>query len=95
MTMIQYTAEVRAGLLLALPTEAEELHLQAGDKVLIQLAREGENVQQVTLNDGMLAALHKIAERQTGRRYTDASDTDLMLREARAGAMWEQESIAE
>jgi hypothetical protein len=32
-----YTAEVKSGLLLALPIEAEELHLKPGDKVDVQL----------------------------------------------------------
>ena len=93
MTMMQYTAEVRSGLLLALPTEAEELHLKPGDKVHIQLAHDVEDASQVRPNEGMLAALREIAERQEGRRHTDASDTDRMLREARAGAMWGQEPI--
>lgn len=93
MTMMQYTAEVRSGLLLALPAEAEELHLKPGDKVHIQLAHDAEDASQVRPNEGMLAALREIAERQEGRRYTDASDTDRMLREARAGAMWGQEPV--
>lgn len=35
--MIEYTAEVRDGLLLALPAEAQELHLVPGAKVQVQL----------------------------------------------------------
>ena len=93
MTMIHYTAEVKAGLLLALPTEAEELHLKPGDKVHIQLARDADETPQATPNEGMLAALRTIAERQKGQRYTDSSDTDRMLREGRAGAMWGQDSV--
>ncbi|MCW3055314.1 MAG: hypothetical protein JWN14_4484 [Chthonomonadales bacterium] len=92
MTMIQYTAEVKAGLLLALPTDAEELHLKPGDKVHIQLARDTEDTPQARSNEGMLVALRTIAERQKGQRYTDASDTDRRLREGRAGAMWRQVS---
>ncbi|MCW3097083.1 MAG: hypothetical protein JWL77_2701 [Chthonomonadaceae bacterium] len=91
--MIHYVAEVKAGLLLALPTEAEELHLKPGDKVHIQLARETDETPQARPNEGMLAALRMIAERQKGQRYTDASDTDRMLREGRAGAMWGQDSV--
>ena len=93
MTMIQYTAEVKAGLLLALPTEAEELQLKPGDKVQIHLDRDAEVTPRTRPNDGMLAALRAIAERQRGRRYTDASETDRMLREGRAGAMWGHEPL--
>ncbi len=93
MTMTQYTAVVRSGLLLALPTDAEELHLKPGDKVQIQIGFEAMDTPQVATNKGMLAALHEIAERQKGRRHTDASDTARMLRDARAGAMWGQDSL--
>lgn len=92
MTMIHYMAEVKAGLLLALPTEAEELHLKPGDKVHIQLARDTDETPPVP-NEGMLAALRTITERQKGQRYTDSSDTDRMLREGRAGVMWGQDSV--
>lgn len=37
MTFVHYTAEVRGGLLLELPAEAQELHLKPGDKVDIQV----------------------------------------------------------
>lgn len=40
-------------------------------------------------NTRMIAALQEIAERRKGQRYTDGSQTDSMLREGRAGAMWE------
>jgi hypothetical protein len=93
MTMIHYTVEVKAGLLLALPKEAEELQLKPGDKLQIHLDRDAEVTPQATPNEGMLAALRAIAERQKGRRYTDASATDRMLREGRAGAMWEQDPL--
>ncbi len=39
-------------------------------------------------NVGMLEALLEIAERQQGRRHTDGSQTERMLREGRSGAMW-------
>jgi hypothetical protein len=42
----------------------------------------------VSPNEGMLAALRGIAERQQGRRKTDGSDTLRLIREARAGAMY-------
>ena len=37
MTLFHYTAEVKEGLLLELPVEAEALHLAPGDKVRVQL----------------------------------------------------------
>src|SRR5579884_683602 len=37
MALVQYIAEVKDGLLLELPTEAEELHLKPGDKVEVRL----------------------------------------------------------
>ena len=37
MTLIQYTAEVKSGLLLELPAEAETLHLKPGDKIQVQI----------------------------------------------------------
>jgi hypothetical protein len=93
MARIQYTAKVKAGLLLELPAEAEGLHLRPGDKVQVLLDHDREDAQPVQPNEGMLAALQEIAERQKGRRQTDGSETDRMLREGRAGAMWGAESI--
>ena len=93
MTMVHYTVEVKSGLLLALPAEAAELHLKPGDKVHIQLAHEIQETLPARSNEGMLAALGVISERQEGHRYTDASDTDSILREGRAGAMWGRESL--
>ena len=37
MTVREYTAEVKEGLLLKLPTEAGELHLRPGDRVTVKL----------------------------------------------------------
>lgn len=37
MAQLHYTAEVKSGLLLELPIEAEELHLKPGDKIEVQL----------------------------------------------------------
>ena len=39
MAYIQFTAEGREDLLIELPAEAGELHLKAGDKVQVHLAR--------------------------------------------------------
>ena len=41
MAQLHYTAEVKAGLLLELPTEAEVLHLKPGDKIEVQLELPG------------------------------------------------------
>ena len=46
----------------------------------------------VSPNEGMLAALREIAERQQGRRHTDGSETERLLREGRAGATWGHEA---
>jgi hypothetical protein len=93
MALIEYTAEVKGDLLLELPIEAEALHLRPGDKVRVRvdLALGGDIP--IQPNEGMLAALREIAERQQGRRPTDGSDTDRVLREGRAGAMWGSEPI--
>jgi len=40
------------------------------------------------VNAGMIAALQEISERGKGQRHTDGSQTDSILREGRAGAMW-------
>jgi hypothetical protein len=42
MALMQYTAEVKAGLLLELPQEAEELHLKPGERVEIRLVIKGK-----------------------------------------------------
>jgi hypothetical protein len=39
-------------------------------------------------NHAMLAALDEIANRQLGRRYTDGSQTDAIIREGRGGGMY-------
>jgi hypothetical protein len=88
MAQLDYTAEANGPLLLELPVEAEQLHLEPGDKVHIRLDQATESTDLPTRNEGMIAALREIAKRQKGRRHTDASDTNRMLREGRAGAMW-------
>lgn len=90
---LHYTAEVKDGLLLALPMEAEQLHLRPGDKVHIQLDQPVQVTPASKANEGMIAVLREIAERQKGRRHTDGSATDDLLREARAGAMWGHDPI--
>ncbi|MDX2043360.1 MAG: hypothetical protein SF097_19240 [Acidobacteriota bacterium] len=41
-----------------------------------------------TPNYAMLEAIRKVSERNKNRRYTSGEDTQRMLREARAGAMF-------
>ena len=85
MTLIHYTAKVREPRLLELPEDANELHLQPGQEIEIQL----DQALAVKPNTKMLDALDEIARRQKGRRYTDASQTDKIIREGRAGAMYD------
>lgn len=40
MALVHYTAEVKSGRLLELPTEAEELHLKPGDRIEVHLDAE-------------------------------------------------------
>ena len=93
MALVHYTAEVKGGRLLELPVEAEQLHLKLGDKVQIQLDENVGDTPIVRPNEGMIATLQEIAERQKTRRHTDGSGTNRMLREARAGAMWGRDPI--
>lgn len=56
MTLVHYTAEVKSGLLLELPTEAQALHLKPGDMVEVQLeARYSEPLN--ADNDASIALL--------------------------------------
>jgi hypothetical protein len=62
MAQLQYTAEVKAGLLLELPEEAHELHLQPGDKVRVQVHREHQEMAKIAPNKGKrVSALGKYA----------------------------------
>jgi hypothetical protein len=47
-----------------------------------------EETSQVAPNEKALAALREIARRQEGRRHTDGSQTERIIREGRAGAMY-------
>jgi hypothetical protein len=44
-------------------------------------------------NEGMLAALREIAERQKGRPFSDDTTSLKLLHEARAGAMYDHDPI--
>ena len=90
MTTTHYLAKARDNRVLELPEEAQALGLQPGEEVSVTLNRNADK-QTIQPDEGMLAALREIAERQKGRRYTDGSETDRMMREGRAGAMWGHE----
>jgi hypothetical protein len=93
MALLHYTARVKDGLILELPGEAEQLHLKPGDRIDIQINQSIKHSPSGQVNEGMLTALREIADRQKGQPYTDGSNTNRMLREARSGAMWGYEPI--
>lgn len=89
MAAIHYTAKVKESRLLELPEEAQELGLKPGEEVTISVERNGvKETATVPPNEGMLAALREIAERQKNRPFTEGTDTMKLLREARGGAMY-------
>ncbi len=61
-------------------------------KIVAVEEEEATSSLQTSPNEGMIAALREIAQRRSGQRHTDGSETDRLLREARAGAMWGQET---
>ena len=65
---------------------AQLLGLKNGQDEELSLAETYEEPQ---ANPETLAALDRIAARQQKRPFTKSSDTVAMLREARAGAMWD------
>lgn len=83
--------------LLQLPQEAQA-RLEPGQKLQIQI--DQVSIDQVSIdqdavlppqtgpNEKALRALREIARRQKGRRHTDGSQTDQLLRDGRAGAMY-------
>jgi hypothetical protein len=80
MTTVRYTATVKANRLLELPEEAVHLHLQPGQAISILLEQEPEPT--------ALAAFSELLASQKDRPYADASDTMMLLHEARDGAMY-------
>lgn len=89
MALVHYIAEVKSGLLLELPAEAQELHLNPGDKIAVQLDHESKPTITRRPNEKALAAMNEIARRQEGRPYSDGSNTQRFLIEARSGAMYD------
>ena len=90
MATTHYTARVDARGALTIPKEAQDvLQLRPGEQVQVSIDRIP--VTAATPNEKMLAILRSIEERHKDRPYTDASDTDNLLREARSGAMYHDE----
>ena len=90
MATIYYTAKVREERLLELPQEAKELHLTPGAEVQIQLERLYDAAPNVNVK--MQAILRMIKERHKNRPYTNGSDTQRFINEARGGALYGYDS---
>jgi hypothetical protein len=88
MTTVHYIARARDSRVLELPEEAEILGLKPGDVVSVSVNRADDEAPKVVPNEKALAALREIARRQEGRRHTDGSQTERIIREGRAGAMY-------
>ena len=94
MATVHYTAKVKDSRLLELPEEAQELGLKPGEEVTVSVERNGVQVARTAPpNEKMLAALAEIAELNKGRPCSDDSNTQRLLREARAGAMYDRDPI--
>ncbi len=88
MTLLHYTATVREGRLLELPEEAQQLHLEPGQEIQIQLDQSAKSNTGKKPNQAGLAVLRRIAEMKKGMPESDPSQTDRIIREGRAGAMY-------
>ena len=90
MTISNYLARVDERGALTIPKEAQEaLNLRQGEEVRISIDRTPST--SIAPNEKMLSILQDIRERHKHRPYTDASDTDCLLRDARSGAMYNDE----
>lgn len=83
-----YIAKVREGRLLELPEEAEQLRLEPGQDIEIQLDNVVGSAPTRRPNEAGLAALRLVAELKQGMPESDPSQTDKIIRKARAGAMY-------
>lgn len=88
MTIAHYIAHAKDSRILELPEEAQSLGIQPGEAVSITVRRPDTEVAP-TANERGLAALREISRRQQGRRHTDGSQTDQIIREGRAGMMYD------
>jgi hypothetical protein len=78
MALAQYIAEVKDGLLLELPEEAEELHLKPGDKVQIQLDRVVPDAPRLPKGKKLVAAPNRVSA--MGKYAGILSSEELMRR---------------
>ena len=67
--------------------EAQHLGTQPAE-IVEKLVEEHVPAQTVSPNEKALRALDEIARRQIGQRPTDGSQTERIIREGRAGAMY-------
>ena len=82
MATAHYTARVDDQGALTIPKEAQEaLNLRQGEEVRISIDRTPSTP--APPNEKMLSILRDIQERHKDRPYTDASDTDRLLSDAR------------
>ncbi len=88
MTLVHYIAKVREGRLLELPQEAQYLLPAAGQEIEIHIDNTPDSMSARRPNEAGLAALRLVAEIQKGMPESDPSQTDRIIREGRAGAMY-------
>jgi hypothetical protein len=91
MALVHYTATVRPDRLLELPPEAHRL-TQPGQQIAIEL-EDTPAPAAPKPNEGMLSFLKLIEERHRDRPYTDGSNTQRLIDEARGGAMYGYDPI--
>ncbi len=89
MPTIHLTARAKDSRTLELPEEATELGLRPGEEVQISLDRNGIEAAAFPPNEKGLAIMREIAELQKEMPYSDNTNTMKLLREARAGAMYD------
>lgn len=94
MATVHYTAKVKDSRLLELPEEAQELGLKPGEEVTVSVDRNDIQVARTgPPNEKMLAALAEISELNKGRPFSDDSNSQRLLKEARAGAMYDRDPL--
>ena len=92
MTAISYIGRVQEDGTLSLPQDAQEiLGLHPGDEVQVRLSSNVQEAPPQKPSEKARAALHEIVKRQEGRRYTDGSQTEQIIREGRAGGMYDDD----
>ena len=93
-TAVTYTGKVQENGTIAVPQDAQEkLGLRLGDVVQVSLNRNIPEPPVLTQNERGLAVLRKIAALQEGAGYTDGSQTDRIIRDARGGGMYSDDYV--